>query len=130
MDATTDRYTQLRDTQFGHLVRFLSRRRYLQYPDEVDPSLWQRSLMHRGTGDGREKLASADHPDRPPVNLDHQTTDDPPASNLDSSGSGANLERVVEDGRDVYLVDWYGPNDPEVSQHPLPNWYDDGGPYC
>jgi hypothetical protein len=31
---------------------------------------------------------------------------------IDQQSSGAN--RRNEDGKDIYLVDWYGPEDPEV----------------
>lgn len=37
----------------------------------------------------------------------------------DASDSSANADKA-EKGRDVHLVDWYGPQDPEVSWSSLP----------
>ncbi len=94
--------TQLRDTQFGHLLRFLSGNKLFRYPDEIDPSLWKKSLQRdttsTSTRSGKQTNASAQ-------DLDTQNGD-----LQDRSGT-----HVVEDGKDIYLVDWYGPDDPEVS---------------
>ena len=94
--------TQLRETQFGHLVRFLSGHKLFRYPDEIDPSLWKNSLQRdttsTSTWSGEQTNASTKECDTQDGGLQ------------DRSGS-----HVVEDGKDIYLVDWYGPDDPEVS---------------
>ncbi|KIV85784.1 hypothetical protein PV11_01442 [Exophiala sideris] len=117
----TSPYSQLRDTQFGHLVRFLSGYKYLRYPDEVDPSLWRKAMARDDTikpnmqSDEREK----------PVDTTDQTTNASSANNLNSGdGDGARTSQghFVEDGKDVHLVDWYGPDDPENPQNWSSNW--------
>lgn len=101
--------TQYRDTQFGHLLRLVSRNKLFQYPDEIDPALWRKAvLLHRGSPPlpseddraGSEKSQSVSGP-------------------TDASAKDVDLESVVlnhadENGKQVYLVDWYGPDDPEV----------------
>lgn len=82
--------TQIRDTQFGRLVRVLSRRKIFQYPDEIDSSICN-SAVEQGTMDG------------------NQQRDSRPNSDADSTGDG------LETGTDVHFVGWYGENDPEVS---------------
>ncbi|KAI2626549.1 benomyl/methotrexate resistance protein [Hypoxylon sp. NC1633] len=87
--------TQVRDTEFGHLVRLLSGKKLLRYPDEVDPSLWKKFLQ-RETGPSGKQVNEGQS-----VGLQELSTD-----------------QVLGDSRSVYLVDWYGPDDPENPQ----NW--------
>ena len=76
--------TQLRDTNFGYLIRLVSRRRLLRYPDEIDPSLWKLATQRPSESTGSQKDAR------------------------EGAVTG-------DDGEEVYLVGWYGPDDPEVS---------------
>ena len=100
--------TQFRDTQFGHLVRFLSRTKLFRYPDENDPSLWEKSVVEdseKPQGLNNSINASAGNPD---------------TENVDSPASDIN--HVIEDGKGIFQVDWYNPDDPEVSTphyHPV-----------
>ena len=94
--------TQLRDTQFGHLLRFLSGNKLFRYPDEIDPSLWKKSLQRDTT--------SPSTPSGEQTNASAQDFNKQDGDLQDRSGN-----HVVEDGKDTYLVDWYGPDDPEVS---------------
>ncbi|KAI1384538.1 benomyl/methotrexate resistance protein [Hypoxylon trugodes] len=94
--------TQLRDTEFGLFVRFLSRRKLLQYPDEIDPSSWKKFLPSTG---------STPTPPREQINNpQHSKYQEPGANN------------IVDDGQGVYLVDWYGPDDPENPQNWSSSW--------
>ena len=100
--------TQLfRDTQFCHLVRLLSGNKLFRYPDENDPSLWEKSVFWKDTTSGQtepgqqssgvgrsEELETWDQIDLRQPSLNH----------------------TIEEGKDVYLIDWYGPDDPEVSK--------------
>jgi len=81
--------SQFRDTQFGQVVRFLSGEKLLRYPDENDPSLWKQSLRR----------------DKPHIKDDVDLQD-------------KNINQALENGNDIYLIDWYGPDDPEVSAVP------------
>ncbi|TKA49854.1 hypothetical protein B0A55_13425, partial [Friedmanniomyces simplex] len=40
----------IRDTAFGHLVRFVTRGRYLKYAEEADPSIWTRYIDEKKSG--------------------------------------------------------------------------------
>ena len=40
----------IRDTAFGHLVRFATRGKYLQFAEEADPSVWTRYLDEKKSG--------------------------------------------------------------------------------
>jgi DHA1 family multidrug resistance protein-like MFS transporter len=81
-----------RDTQFGELVRFLSRNSLFQYPDEVDTSLWERSIAQKESTNASEKEFRIENSDSQISNTNH----------------------FVDDGRNLFLVDWYGRDDPEV----------------
>jgi hypothetical protein len=85
--------TQIRDTQFGHIVRFLSVATTFKYPDEVNPNLYTSPEQHAASSASSEK---------------HRTPDE----------AGDDCERLGDDPEgkpdDDHLVDWYGPLDPEV----------------
>lgn len=82
--------TQIRDTQFGRLVRVFSRRKRFQYPDEIDPSTRKPEAQQESGSEEKE-------------------TADPPQ---DSGIEG----RSVEDSKYIDLEGWYGKDDPEVSR--------------
>ncbi|KAK6952808.1 hypothetical protein Daesc_005102 [Daldinia eschscholtzii] len=87
--------TQIRDTQFGHLVRFLSRNKLFPFPDEVDSSLWKTSLPgHTG----------------PPLKSPTEQANDTQGVVVQDSDA----DQTIIDDRNFYVVDWYGPDDPEV----------------
>ena len=85
--------TRLRDTPFGHLVRISSRYKLLQYPDEVDASLWKECL--------REKPSVAN--------------DSGSGAFVDSGVEDPNANDDEEYVRgSIRVVKWYGTDDPEV----------------
>lgn len=100
---------RFRDTAFGQIVRFLSGNKLFRYPDEIDPSLWEKSLSR---GSPSTSSPSQDHADA------DSSTKESDTQGLDSRRLSAN--HAVEDGQNVCLVDWYGPDDLEVS---APNWF-------
>lgn len=87
---------QFHTTTFGQLVRLLSGNTVFQYPDEIDTLLWKRFLRQ----DASEHMNSSD---RGPSK--NETTED-----------GVMQNKVFHDGeQEIFLVEWYGPDDPEVS---------------
>lgn len=131
----------IRDTAFGHLIRLITNKRFLKFQEEADPSIWTRYidekksgyLAHHGDtnppedGDMPEGLGGVR------TREDQYTLQTPPRlSTHDSSDSsrtrvGDDSEKVnnasgmkidPEKGRDLHMVSWYGPNDPENPQ----NW--------
>ena len=99
---------RFRDTAFGQIVRFLSGNKLFRYPDEIDLSLVEKSLPRRSPS---TSLPSQEQADAGTAIKESDPQD------LESRPLSAN--HVVEDGHYVGLVDWYGPDDPEVS---APNW--------
>ena len=102
-----------RDTQYGHLVRFLTGQKLLRYPDEVDSTVWKDATRHGNVQVARR--AQKGNSD-----LEKSTDTSPPLEATTRSPGvqdvGVNVLNAVEAGKDVYLVDWYGPDDPEVSR--------------
>lgn len=97
--------TQLRDTQFGRLLRFLSANRLFPYPDERDHSIRMRFYDQGGIerfGQVKTKFPSSDKT----INS---------SNSLDTTPQVAGAqEEILEAPPNTYLVDWYGQDDPEV----------------
>ena len=120
----------IRDTAFGHAVRFLSRGKLLKYQEEEDPSLWKRYIDEHKSGN------LAHHGDTKPQEDDTSEKEDlekperPSANGRSSSEESRNTGREApvnevsgvkvdqEKGRDIHLISWWGQNDPENPQ----NW--------
>lgn len=130
----------IRDTVFGHAVRFITNGRVLQYAEEKDPSLWKQYLDR----DQTKSMALYGHPDdqtpeekqelqSSPVseaqstanangngNLSEATRSETPSParsgdgeyQLSSTITGQRID--PEKGRDTTMVTWFGDNDPEV----------------
>ncbi|KAK3725100.1 GTPase-activating protein [Vermiconidia calcicola] len=124
----------IRDTAFGHLVRFISRKKFLKFAEEEDPSVWTRyidekksgHLAHHGVTDEPEDGASMEGLGGVRTR-ENQVSMFPPSrlwsmDRTQSYNSRAGTTRVnhasgikvdPEKGKDVHLVSWYGENDPE-----------------
>ena len=112
------------DTVFSQIVRLISGKRLLQFPDELDPDLWKLYVQKESTA------ASSTSGEQ---NILGEPNDHAAASVSDGSekpqdrGTGISSEQDLEDKqavnqeitshektKDVILVDWYGPDDREV----------------
>lgn len=128
--ATTRTMAELiRDTAFGHLVRLLSGKKLLQYPEEKDPSLWRHMIdekksgymAHHGSTDPPE---DGDEPERhrQRENSNGNESDDSARTRVDGENADINHVSGVkidqEKGRDIHLVSWYDDKDPANPQ----NW--------
>ncbi|MCJ1288347.1 hypothetical protein MMC26_007702, partial [Xylographa opegraphella] len=113
----------IRDTVFGHLLRYLSGGRLLSYAEDRDPSLWKRyvhdektmRMAHHGhTGDEQavDQTDASQFPDGFP--RDSSTTRR--ESNIQTNALGHLVD--PENGSDTNVVHWYGDGDPE---NPI-NW--------
>lgn len=97
--------TQLRDTQFGRLLRFLSVNRLFPYPDERDHSIRMRFHDQGGFerfGQLETKLPNGD-----------KTINSSNSPDTTPQVPGAQ-EEILEASPNTYLVGWYGQDDPEV----------------
>lgn len=85
---------QFHTTTFGQLVRLLSRNKVFQYPDEIDQLLWKRFLRQ----DASEYMNG---PGRGP--------------SKNEATEGGDNTAFHDSEQEILLVEWYGPDDPEVS---------------
>lgn len=86
---------QFHTTTFGQLVRLFSGNKIFQYPDEIDPLLWKKFLRQNVS----EPMDGSDIGPRK-----NEITED-----------GVPENTVLHDGeQEILLVEWYGPDDPEV----------------
>ncbi|PSR79988.1 putative caffeine resistance protein 5 [Coniella lustricola] len=126
----------VRESFFGQCARLITGGRVLQYPEEEDPSIWQRYVHAEksanmglyGTTERPSSSSSAQNQNEEKKKKTRKSDEDDGASN--DSGYGANGEQTPrragghqkyidpEKGRDVHVVDWYGPDDPANPQ----NW--------
>lgn len=87
---------QFHTTTFGQIIRLLSRNKVFQYPDEIDPLLWKRFLRQDAS--------------------EHINGSSESSSKKEATENGAPENGVLHnDEPDILLVEWYGPDDPEVS---------------
>ena len=111
----------LRDTIFSHILRLLTGGRVFKYPEEEDPSLWKKYVHVEKSGN----MARHGQPQAPERERGEQTRSDSSDTAV-SEGEGRTVNEVSghvvdkEKGKDVHVVDWYGPDDSEVS--PLSWW--------
>lgn len=96
---------QIRDTEFGQLLRRFSKSTYFQYPDEIDGSIRRRYNTSDGNtfSPASSKEAGEYHDvdtiaNSVPIGNEQP---EPPASTADE--------------KPAFLIDWYGQDDPEVS---------------
>lgn len=96
-------HPQIRTTVFGQVVRSLSSHASFRYPDESDPSLSQ-ALIQDDTASGVTPLKELS---------DGTKSQGPPEGHL-ANGSPAKTGQ-----KEIHLVSWYGPDDPEVSKYAI-----------
>lgn len=116
----------IRDTAFGHIVRFVSRGKYLQYEEERDSSIWTKYvdekqsgyLAHHGTTDPPEDGEEPETMGGVRTREDglHEKRSDSNSSSQTEAGEG-NLNRASgvkvdpEKGKDFHVVSWYSDTD-------------------
>ncbi|KNG51256.1 benomyl/methotrexate resistance protein [Stemphylium lycopersici] len=112
----------IRDSAFGHIVRLVTRKKYLQYPEEKDPELWKKYVnqeksgyaAYHGSTEAPENAGDVDE-----LTQAHGVRSRDQRHDSDDSsrtvGDGVNEPSGVrvdpEKGRDYHVVDWYGPDD-------------------
>lgn len=84
----------LRNTTFGELARLLSGKKIFPYPDEVDSSLLKKGTRRDDSEQSNGSVTKSEKED------EQDTT----------THNGSDEE--------IFLVDWYGPDDPEVGASP------------
>lgn len=108
----------IRDTAFGHLVRFVTRGKVLPYAEDRDPSLWKEYLSEEKT----RRMAHHGHPGQ--LSHDEPSPSSGASSRTRAGSDSQNINSPTgqpidqEKGRDMNVVDWFDENDPE---NPM-NW--------
>lgn len=117
-----------RDTFFGHCVRLITRGKVFQYPEEVDPSIWTK-YVHAEKSANMAQYGQTTVPEGSSRKSLGQGPRLQPRDSRSSSATEVDHEVIAnssherhidpEKGKDHYIVDWYGPNDPEVRKTPV-----------
>jgi DHA1 family multidrug resistance protein-like MFS transporter len=94
----------IRDSPFGHIVRLVTRNKVFQYPEERDPELWKKYV-------NQEKSGYMAH---------HGTAEAPEeeSEELQNAQGASGVKVDPEKGKDKHVIDWYGPEDPQVRAPP------------
>ena len=121
----------IRDTLFGHILRFLTKQRVLRYQEEIHPELWKKFVHKHKSGNMAHHGAIEDEEQNGDNEKDEESDQQPNQSSRHSSETQVdenNQQHVInevsgkrvdpEKGRDLHIVDWWGPDDPENPQ----NW--------
>ncbi|THX26755.1 putative caffeine resistance protein 5 [Aureobasidium pullulans] len=112
-----------RDAPVGQMIRWMTKNKYLQYPEEKDTSMYGKFINREKSGN----MARYGQPNPPEDEEKEEKQDDNQdrsRHNSESSdptlrGEGTTMNSASgkavdpEKGKDVNLVDWWGPNDPE-----------------
>ena len=114
----------IRDTLFGHILRFVTGKKVLRYQEEVHPELWKKFVNKHKSGNMARHGAIEDEEDivdekaqrQEPLSHSSSDTQLDDAQPVTNEVSGKRID--PEKGRDAHIVDWWGPNDPENPQ----NW--------
>ncbi|KAF1837560.1 MFS general substrate transporter [Decorospora gaudefroyi] len=114
----------IRDSAFGHCVRLVTGRKYLQYPEEKDPEIWKKYVSHEKSGHAAyhgDTEAPENRNEIDALTQAHGVRSREQGDNSETSsrtmGEGVNEASGVmvdpEKGMDIHVVDWYGPDDPQ-----------------
>jgi DHA1 family multidrug resistance protein-like MFS transporter len=111
----------IRDSPFGHVVRLVTGRKYFQYPEEKDHELWKKYVNEEKSG-YMAHHGTAEPPKEESDDINQaqglRAREDSESSSR-TLGEGHNEASGVrvdpEKGKDKHVVDWYGPDDPQVS---------------
>jgi DHA1 family multidrug resistance protein-like MFS transporter len=104
----------IRDSAFGKLVRIFTRKRWLRYPEEIDPSLWTECLKPEPNVKDEEAATLAD------TEADSWGLY---AVMSQASRASRRLSSIAEtsgvDKATPLLIDWRGEHDSEVCTRTL-----------
>lgn len=97
---------QLQGTIFGQAMRLVSGNKFFRYPDEIDPSLWKRVIQKDTRNETPEQSGV--------MAADSEKGLDREAQSSSSQNQELQDDAEKDSKKDVLLVGWYGPDDPEV----------------
>ena len=127
----------MRDTAFGQIIRVASGRRFFKYPEEENHELWRQfidekksaNLARHGTVEPPEddEKSNADSSDdrRQPTREDSDSSSRTHVGEDQPTNEASGVKVDPENGKDINLVTWYGPDDPENPQNWSPPYWND-----
>jgi DHA1 family multidrug resistance protein-like MFS transporter len=98
----------MESTIFGQLVRHVSGNRIFRYPDEIDCCFLWTSATQRDCSQPAQPISPENNEAPNDLEKEEQNV---AASQHQTEGR--------ENGSDLLVVDWYGPDDPEVNSRRL-----------
>lgn len=120
-------YDTIRDSVLGQLIRLATKNKVLLYEEERNPEIWQK-YVHREKSANMAQYGQTELPEE--VSEKQEDDPDTPVRRDSSPNSSSSTSTAVgnddlhkgrpvdqEKGKDVYVVDWYGPDDQEVCFH-------------
>ena len=107
-------YELIRESAFGQIVRLITRNKVFQYPEEKDLSFYEKYINH-----DKSRNMAVHGSTEPPEDFEKKHAAKSPQDPESSTSTIADNEASryptdPEKGRDVTMIDWYGPDDPEV----------------
>ncbi|KAK5085406.1 GTPase-activating protein [Lithohypha guttulata] len=116
-------YDTIRDSVLGQLIRLATKNKVLLYEEERNPEIWQK-YVHREKSANMAQHGQTELPEE--VSEKQEDGPDTPVRRDSSPNSSSSTSTAVgnddlhkgrpvdqEKGKDVYVVDWYGPDDQE-----------------
>lgn len=112
----------IRDSPFGHIVRLVTRKKYFQYPEEKDPNLWKNYVnqeksgyvAHHGNTSPPEEEVDGLREARGVRDREGSESSRTEVGEEFNYASGMRIDQ--EKGKDQHVIDWFGPDDPQVWQ--------------
>lgn len=116
----------IRDSPFGHIVRLVTRRKVFQYPEEKDPEIWKKYVnqeksgyvAHHGNTSPPEEESDDLRQARGVREREGSESSQTEVGDEHNYASGAHVD--PEKGKDKHVIDWFGPDDPQVRHCVLP----------
>lgn len=115
----------VRDSTFGHLVRLATKGKVFKYDEEIDPNLWKKFvneeksgyIAHHGTADPPENDTDSLQGVRGvrTREADSETSSKTEIDDGNTYNEASGVKVDPEKGKDKSVIDWYGPEDPDVS---------------
>jgi DHA1 family multidrug resistance protein-like MFS transporter len=110
----------IRDSPFGHIVRLVTRNKAFQYPEERDPELWKKYvnqeksgyMAHHGTAEAPEEESEELQNATGVRDRNSRSSSNTQVGDGHNEASGVKVD--PEKGKDKHVIDWYGPEDPQV----------------
>lgn len=110
----------IRDSPFGHIVRLVTRNKWFQYPEEKDPELWKKYVnqeksgyvAHHGNTSPPEEESEELRQARGMREREGSESSQTEIGEDFNHASGVRIDQ--EKGKDLHVIDWFGPDDPQV----------------